>query len=210
MHRIRRQGQHLLAHELVHVVQQTGGVRTKRQLGEVSDPYKQADVRATEQMITRSWPAESSKISEAPSGAVQRVAGVDDAAELGVLLWCVSGALTTIAIDEAIQGISWLWKGGNFRQNWCKTLFSALFGCIFGVAGGAFGKMFLSEGVAITTSAMLRWLIKKAITAGFTQLAGKLGLILAKSGCDQQEKVADATPAPDTEGAMDTSETAMA
>ncbi|MFL6416413.1 MAG: hypothetical protein ACJ74Y_12185 [Bryobacteraceae bacterium] len=134
-----------------------------------------------------------------PDSTVQRVAGVDDAAEAAtltqVLMNCITGALGTIVLDELIQVGSWLWKGGKFRQNWCKTLISALGGCIFGVAGGAFERMFLMDGAAKTTSGILQWLIRKAQAAGYTAVAGKLGLIVAKAGCDQaNDAVSDSSP----------------
>ena len=125
------------------------------------------------------------------SGTIQRVAGVDDAAEavtLGAALaWCVSGALVTVAIDEVIQLAKWAWNRGKFKQNMCATLFSALYGCVFGIAGGAFEKMFLSEGVAITGSNIAKWIIKKLLVFGFTQLAGKISLSLAKYGCAEAQ-----------------------
>src|SRR5205823_5624550 len=91
-----------------------------------------------------------------------------------------------------------------FRQNWCKTLFSALFGCVFGVVGGAIEKMILSEGVARSGSAIAAWLIRKLKKFGYTQLSGKLALTIAKLGCNEQGVAqADATPT-DSTGAIAT------
>jgi hypothetical protein len=152
----------------------------------------------------RRWSRESSSSIDSEThrretalGAVQRVAGVDDAAEAGAawaVLWhCITGMLVTLALDEALQGLSWLWKGGEFRQNWCKTVISALFGCVFGVAGGAFERIFFQEAGEATGFALLNWLQKKAAAAGYTFVAGKMAQIIAKAGCTDVQ-VTELTP----------------
>ena len=196
-----REGQSLIAHELAHVVQQSGarpGAAVDLRIN--ASPIHEAEADHAAQAVLTGRRAQ---VVPNQAAGIQRVAGVDDAAEAATaaatLAWCVSGALVTAGIDEVVQLGKWAWKGGKFSQNWCKTLVSALFGCVFGVVGGAFERMFLAEGIARTSSAMTQWLIKKLITFGYTQVAGKLGMVIAKAGC-VDGKTAQADPAASPDG----------
>jgi len=195
-------GRNLLAHELTHAIQQSGNNAYSTNslvVGESDDRFESVANSVSDSIEGVFTIGNSIAVEKTPnaSGTIQRVAGVDDAAEavtLGTALaWCVSGALTTVALDEAVQLARWGWNGGKFKQNMCDTLFSALFGCVFGIAGGAFEKMFLSEGVAITGWKIASWIIKKLKVLGFNMLAGKLGLTLAKYGCAEVQKNSVAT-----------------
>jgi hypothetical protein len=122
--------------------------------------------------------------SHATTRFIQRVAGADDVAIGAVLAWCASGTAVTLVIDEIFQVGKWLiWGSGPFQQNWCATLFSALFGCVFGVAGGAAERMIFGEAATLGAAGFLRWAQQKLLMAGYSQVAGKVGLAIAKAGC---------------------------
>ncbi len=116
--------------------------------------------------------------------SIQRVTGFEEATVGAILAWCASGAAVTLLIDEIIQVAKWaIWGSGRFQQNWCSTLFSALFGCVFGMAGGAAERMIFSEAATLGAAGFLRWAQRKLLMAGYNQLAGKIGLAIAKAGC---------------------------
>jgi hypothetical protein len=182
-------GQKLIAHELTHVIQQFNhleNIDIKSDIIRPQDAYEhEADMAAMDAMAGRTV-----HISPIPSASIQRVAGADDAAEVATLAtvvsWCVTGALGTIAVDELIQFGKSIWKGTKFKQNWCDTLFSALYGCVFGIAGGAIEKMFLAEGASATGFSIAQFLIRNLKKWGYTQLSGKLSLTLVKLGCNRE------------------------
>lgn len=169
-----RAGKHLLAHELTHVVQQ----KAARQVYDKTDSGKNT-LNGYNSMTHSSFSQDK----------IQRVTGIEESAAIAALSWCLSGMLVTLAFDEIGQGFKWLIgpKGEKFKQNWCSTILSALFGCVFGVAGGAFEKMFLAEGLSPTLGTLSRWVIKKLLSFGYTNLAGKLALFIAKAGCDDSK-----------------------
>lgn len=181
-------GQKLIAHELTHVIQQFNhleNIDSKNDIIRPQDAYEhEADMAAMDAMAGRTV-----HISPISSASIQRVAGVDDAAEVSlaaVASWCVTGALATIAVDEIFQFGKSIWKGIKFKQNWCDTLFSALYGCVFGIAGGALEKMFLAEYASATGFNIAQFLIKNLKKWGYTQLSGKLSLTLVKLGCNRE------------------------
>jgi hypothetical protein len=134
---------------------------------------------------------------------VKRVAGVDDAAAgltIGaVLSWCLSGAAISVLIDQIIQMGGWvadrLSTGSwNIRQNWCRTIFSALFGCVFGMVGGPAARIIFGEVAAFSLAQLGRWVYQKLLIWGFTFLAGRWGAMIAMSGCAESEEPAPITP----------------
>jgi Domain of unknown function (DUF4157) len=190
----------LTAHELTHVVQQTGMEQAK--IAKVGDRHIQVQHKCDvcEQQNTKTFQTQESysETSFDSKDLLQRVAGVDDAVEAGILMKvlmnCVSGALVTGVLDEGVQIGTWAWKKWwkkqdiEFRQDWCKTLVSALFGCVFGIAGGAFERMFFAEAAETTGKGLLIWIAKKAKIAGYQLIAGKIGMVIAKAGCSNLEE----------------------
>ncbi len=123
-------------------------------------------------------------LSSSHQYSIQRVTGVEEATVGAILAWCASGAAVTLLIDEILQVARWaIWGSGRFQQNWCSTLFSALFGCVFGIAGGAAERMIFSEAATLGAAGFLRWAQRKLLMAGYNQIAGKIGLAIAKAGC---------------------------
>jgi hypothetical protein len=117
---------------------------------------------------------------------------------MAVLMWCLTGLVTTLALDEALQGAEWAWnklfgRGEAFRQNWCRTVIAAICGCVFGVAGGAVRTMFAEEAGAATAGALLKWLGTKAGQMGYQTIKGTMFSLLARGGCNEVN-VADVTP----------------
>jgi hypothetical protein len=109
---------------------------------------------------------------------------------MAAVMWCLSGLVTTLALDEAIQVGSWAWdqwfgSGRAFRQNWCETVIAAICGCVFGVAGGAVREMFAAEAGAETAGLLLKWLGTKAGQMGYQTVKGAMFSLLARGGCNQ-------------------------
>ena len=102
-----------------------------------------------------------------------------------VVAWCLSGAAGSLILDAVVQNIFSLWQRGKVSYNYCKGLFSALFGCVFGMAGGA---IFGTAG-GVTIREFSKWIIKTLKKAGFELLAGKWGLIFAKTGCNESQEL---------------------
>lgn len=151
-------GRRLLAHELAHVVQQGSEARG-------SEP-------------------DSSTIHRTPAAAAGAAAAE---VTIGtVLAWCLSGAAVSVLIDQAIQMIGWAFRGA-VRQNWCKTIISALFGCVFGMVGGAIRTMIFSTVARFTIAEIVQWVYQRLVGAGAAWLAGKWGVTMAKLGCDRDE-----------------------
>jgi hypothetical protein len=119
------------------------------------------------------------------------------AVSIGTILgWCISGAAVTVIIDQIIQLGGWVWDrissgSWNIRQNWCKTLFSALFGCVFGFANGAIARMIFGEVVGLSMAQLSTWVYQKLVAAGVTNIAGKWSLAIAKLGCNQSNAPAN-------------------
>jgi hypothetical protein len=117
---------------------------------------------------------------------------------MAVVMWCLTGLVTTLALDEALQGAEWAYnklfgKGEAFRQNWCRTVIAAICGCVFGVAGGAVEAMFAEEAGAATAGVLLKWLGTKAGQMGYQTVKGAMFSLLARGGCTEV-KLADITP----------------
>jgi|GEM_PF-5062438 len=184
----------LTAHELTHVVQQTGGGQT--QASNVFDNQlrvqQKCEVCDEDDSKTLQKKDNYSDISSVSTDSLQRVTGAAEA--IKVLMNCLSGALATVAIDEAIQIGSWAWKKWwkkqdvEFRQNWCKTVISALMGCVFGVAGGAIERMLYQETAETTVEAVLLFLAKKAKVAGRLGFSKQIGSFILKAGCTEDLK----------------------
>jgi|GEM_PF-2504950 len=103
-----------------------------------------------------------------------------------VLAWCLSGAGVTVLFDTIFQ----LGKGvltRNLSWNYCKALISALLGCVFGFVGGPIAAQFTRELGKVTVREFSAWVKRKLIVAGYTQLAGKWGMSIAKLGCEDAE-----------------------
>jgi hypothetical protein len=162
-------GKQLLAHELTHVVQQT-------------EPPVRAEGRSADLASLR---VDSPPVRERRTdGAVQRAAPAVGA--LAVLGWCLSGAAVSALIDEAFQVGGWLWRGGEFRQNWCRTIISALFGCVTGMAAGALEVMLAEAGVGVATGLTLGRLLNWAAARGLRLPAYAVGF-LGRMGCLDEE-----------------------
>lgn len=100
------------------------------------------------------------------------------------------GCALKVIMDELSQLSKPFWQKinsgeWNFKQDYCRSLFGALFGCVFGIIGGGAVKMLLGELVGFSYAELGLWVRQKLERAGFTYLAGKWGLALLKSGCDQ-------------------------
>lgn len=152
------QGRRLLAHELVHVVQQGSEAH--------GAGFDSATIHRT--------PA-----APAAAAAAEVTIGT-------VLAWCLSGAAISVLIDQAIQMIGWALRG-LVRQNWCKTIISALFGCVFGMVGGAIRTMVFSTVARFTIAEIVQWVYQRLVGAGAAWLAGKWAVTMAKLGCNRDE-----------------------
>jgi len=113
-----------------------------------------------------------------------------------VLGWCLSGAAVSVLIDQVIQAGGWVWErirsgGWNIRQNWCKTIFSALFGCVFGMVSGPMARMIFGEVAGFSLAQLSTWIHQKLVAAGLTFLAGKWGVMIAKLGCNESDAPAN-------------------
>ena len=113
-----------------------------------------------------------------------------------VLGWCLSGAAVSVLIDQVIQAGGWVWErissgGWNIRQNWCKTIFSALFGCVFGMVSGPMARMIFGEVAGFSLAQLSTWIYQKLVAAGLTFLAGKWGVMIAKLGCNESDAPAN-------------------
>lgn len=113
-----------------------------------------------------------------------------------VLGWCLSGAAVSVLIDQVIQAGGWIWErinsgGWNIRQNWCKTIFSALFGCVFGMVSGPMARMIFGEVAGFSLAQLSTWIHQKLVAAGLTFLAGKWGVMIAKLGCEESDAPAN-------------------
>jgi hypothetical protein len=137
------------------------------------------------------------KPTPADKQSLQRAAPAA-AGGMAVVMWCLSGLVTTLALDEALQGAEWAWnklvgKGEAFRQNWCRTLLAAIAGCVFGMAGGAVRTMYAEAAGAATAGVFLKWLGTKAGQMGYQTVKGVLFSLLARGTCNEV-KMADVTP----------------
>ncbi len=71
------------------------------------------------------------------------------------------------------------------KQNWCDTLFSILFGCVFGPVGSAGEKLLFTEAATLGKVGFLDGRNGSLLMTGYTLAAGKLGVVLAKAGCKE-------------------------
>lgn len=113
-----------------------------------------------------------------------------------VLAWCLSGAAVSVLIDQVMQAGGWVYERftsgrWNIKQNWCKTIMSALFGCVFGMVSGPLARMIFGEVAGFSLARLSIWVKQKLITAGLTTAAGKWGAIIAKLGCKESDAPAE-------------------
>ena len=116
--------------------------------------------------------------------AAQAAPAVGAAAALG---WCLSGAVISGLLDEALQVGQWLLRGsdrGDFRQNWCRTFIAALLGCVTGIAGGALRTILVELGMAsgLTLGGLLTWLMAQGI-----RVPAHIVSFLGRQGCLEEE-----------------------
>jgi hypothetical protein len=179
-------GRKLLAHELAHVVQQSG---TSAAPSIASGVSKARRSRPGPEADSVGHPVADNgnvRILERPShDDIQRVAPAAAAAPaLGAfVVRCILGAVGSMAVDAAIQYGTHLWRLGrwpwerahesweSYRHDWCSTVISALLGCL----GGMVALKWLEPFLARTFPSVLGG------TAGAT-LLGRLIMWLATRG----------------------------
>jgi hypothetical protein len=157
------EGKRLIAHELVHVVQQRSGLT-------VDTP--------------RAHPHRS-------SGMVYRHPAAGVALLKAVLAKCVTGAVAGVGLDALWQLNVGLWEG-QLSANVCNFIISAIIGCVFSAPGataaiwvrnmGGVVKITGSKTVQISKNSFREWLLR----TGIDQIAGKgaVGILLKLATCE--------------------------
>lgn len=109
------EGKHLLAHELTHVIQQSGG------------RHEAAKSKTLQPLIQRAI--------QVPAGVLVALAAIGR-----FLLGCIIGAAFGVGLDYVWQrGVAW-WNEQTFRWNTCMAAVSAIIGCVTAGAGSLIAR----------------------------------------------------------------------
>lgn len=213
-------GRRLLAHELVHVVQQS---RAAAPLTTREGARHEREADAAAKAVAGGAPVRV--VERATPGTIQRAApaaAAAPAAGLILLKKCALGALTSAALDAAIQYGMHLWRlrrwpwerardtWERYRHDWCSTVLSAILGCVGGIVAykwiepllkTRFPTLFGAAGGTLL-GRLLLWLAVRGVLAPrmAVKWLAKLGCIALfeaealHPGITAEEGIAEATP----------------